>query len=269
MKNYCGKDCGACTVREMENCPGCSHIADFGGCEIASCCTEKGHESCATCTQRSWCPTVRKAVSMPKYRREKAESEQAAAQELRKEAAVMVKWCVPLFWLLLVLEAVGILETIFENTPPMPYILTGISTLLFLMKAFFLLKLRPMADLYGKAAVFTLLTGMITGLSGFLPTDSMSLGLTFVISLPGAILSCFAIYYIYNAHADAVTMVDCELADKWRSLWKWTILSLAMLVLPLPITILASAITICICGVLELVYLYRMIGAFRRYLDEE
>ena len=151
----------------------------------------------------------------------------------------------------------------------MRYVLNGIRILFSLAEAFFLVKLHPMADVYGKAALCTLLTGVFTGISGFLSPDSISLGLAFIISLPGAILSCFAIYYTYNAHADAVTMADCELTDKWRRLGIWTVLALAIVFLPCPITMLTSMITIIICGILELVYLHRMIGIFRGYLEGE
>ena len=94
MKNCCGKDCESCTVREAEQCPGCRHIADFGECEIVSCCKDKGHESCSTCTQQTWCPTVQKSISMPKYRREKAdaEAENAVSQFLNSVGVIYLAW---------------------------------------------------------------------------------------------------------------------------------------------------------------------------------
>ncbi|MBQ8400958.1 MAG: hypothetical protein IJX14_03420 [Clostridia bacterium] len=58
MKNYCGKDCVSCAVREAENCLGCRHIADFGECEIASCCKDKGHESCPDSVSRTLPPQI-------------------------------------------------------------------------------------------------------------------------------------------------------------------------------------------------------------------
>ena len=96
MKNCCGKDCESCTVREAEQCPGCRHIADFGECEIVSCCKDKGHESCSTCTQQTWCPTVQKSISMPKYRREKADAEAEISRRNQDNAGVRYpeKFCV-------------------------------------------------------------------------------------------------------------------------------------------------------------------------------
>lgn len=278
MKNYCGKDCETCAVREAEQCSGCRHIADFGECEIASCCKEKGHECCSTCTQRTWCPTVRKAVSMPKYRREKAEAEAETSRRNRKVAGIMVKWCVPLFWILLILEGVGLMESLFEKAPTILLFFNGATILLYLLEAFCLYKMRPAADRYGKAALYTMLTAVFSGISGFLSLGNIAQILTILIALPGAILSYLAVYHTYNAHSNAVTDADGELAEKWEKLWKWTIYALVGMFLAVPaaallgvlglLLLLVAMVVTAICGVLKLVYLYRMIGIFRWYLDE-
>lgn len=276
MKNYCGKDCETCAVREAEQCPGCRHIADFGECEIASCCKDKGHESCSTCTQRTWCPTVRKAVSMPKYRREKAEAEAETNRRNREIAGLMVKWCVPLFWILLILEGIGLVETLFEKLSAIMLVFHGASELLYLLEAFFLYKMRPAADRYGKAALFTMLTAVFSGISGFLSSGDTAQILTILIALPGAIFSYLAVYHTYNAHSDAVTDADGELAEKWEKLWKWTIYALVGMFLAVPVAallgilgLLLLMIATVVCGVLKLVYLHRMIEIFRWYLDED
>lgn len=276
MKNYCGKDCETCAVREAEQCPGCRHIADFGECEIASCCKDKGHESCSTCTQRTWCPTVRKAVSMPKYRREKAEAEAETNRRNREIAGLMVKWCVPLFWILLILEGIGLVETLFEKLSAIMLVFHGASELLYLLEAFFLYKMRPAADRYGKAALFTMLTAVFSGISGFLSSGDTAQILTILIALPGAIFSYLAVYHTYNAHSDAVTDADGELAEKWEKLWKWTIYALVGMFLAVPVAallgilgLLVVMIATVVCGVLKLVYLHRMIEIFRWYLDED
>lgn len=278
MKNYCGKDCETCAVREAEQCSGCRHIADFGECEIASCCKDKGHESCSTCTQRTWCPTVRKAVSMPKYRREKAEAEAETNRRNREIAGLMVKWCVPLFWILLILEGVGLMDTLFEKVPAMLLVFNSAAILLYLLEALCLYKMRPVADRYGKAALFTMLTAVFSGISGFLSLGNTAQILTILIALPGTILSYLVVYHTYNAHSDAVTDADGELAEKWEKLWKWTIYALVGMFLAVPaaallgvlglLLLLAAMVATVICGVLKLVYLHRMIEIFRWYLDE-
>ncbi len=279
MKNYCGKDCETCAVREAEQCQGCRHIADFGECEIASCCKDKGHESCSTCTQRTWCPTVRKAVSMPKYRREKTEAEAEINRRNREIAGLMVKWCVPLFWILLILEGMGLMDTLFEKVPVMQLVLNSAAILLYLLETFFLYKMRPASERYGKAALFTMLTAVFSGISGFLSSGDTAQILTILIALPGAIFSYLAVYHTYNAHSDAVTDADGELAEKWEKLWKWTIYALIGMFLAVPVSavlgilglllLLAVMAATVICGVLKLVYLYRMIEVFRWYLDED
>jgi hypothetical protein len=277
MKNYCGKDCETCVVREAENCPGCQHIADFGECEIASCCKEKGHECCLTCTQRTWCPTVRKAVSMHKYRREKAETEAENDRRNREIAGLMVKWCVPLFWCMIFFEGIGLIAKLFENSSSITLIFSGVSVLLYLAESFFLFRMRPAADRYGNAALFTLLTAVFSGISSFLSAGTTTQFLTILIALPGAILSYLSVYHTYTAHSDAVTAADGDLAEKWEKLWKWTIYALIGMFLAVPLSavlgiiglllLLAVMIATVVCGVLKLVYLYRMIDVFRWYQD--
>ena len=278
MKNYCGKDCETCAVREEEHCSGCRHIADFGECEIASCCKDKGHESCSTCTQRTWCPTVRKAVSMPKYRREKAEAEAETNRRNREVAGLMVKWCVPLFWILIVLECIGFVENLFEKSSAIMLVLSGVSVLLCLAESFFLFRMRSAADRYGKAALFTILTAVFSGISAFLSAGNTVQILTILIALPGAVCSYLSVYHTYNAHSDAVTDADGELAEKWEKLWKWTIYALIGMFLAVPVSavlgilglllLLVAMVATVICGVLKLVYLHRMIEIFRWYQDK-
>ena len=278
MKNCCGKDCESCTVREAEQCPGCRHIADFGECEIVSCCKDKGHESCSTCTQQTWCPTVQKSISMPKYRREKADAEAEISRRNQDNAGVMVKWCVPLFWVLLILEGVGLIDSLFENVPTIMIALNSIMILLYLLEAFCLYKMISVTDRYGKAALFTILTTVFSCIPGFLSSGDVSPLLVTLIALPGAIFSYITVYHTYNAHSEAVTDADGELAEKWEKLWKWTIYALVGTFLVVPVStllgvlglllLLAVMIATVICGVLKLVYLHRMIEMFRWYLDE-
>lgn len=279
MANYCGKDCENCSVREAEPCPGCRHFAEDGACEIASCCREKGHENCQTCTQRTWCPTVRTAASMHQYRKEKAEAERARAQRTRETAAIMVRWCVPLFWIILLLEAVGLLGDLFEHAVVLSMILNGIYILLYLLEAFCLLKMRSVSDRYGNAALFILFSSAFSGISMLLSGMEGSPILGILIGLPGSVLSYLAIYHTYNAHSDAVVDADGELAEKWEKLWKWTIYALVGMFLAVPVSsllgliglllLLAAMIAAVVCGVLNLIYLHRMIEAFRWYLDRE
>ena len=52
MEGLCGRDCETCAYREQLNCGGCRTM---GRCPVAVCCREKGHETCGTCTQASYC----------------------------------------------------------------------------------------------------------------------------------------------------------------------------------------------------------------------
>ena len=218
--------------------------------------------------QRTWCPTVRKAVSMPKYRREKAEAEAETDRRNRKIAGIMVKWCVPLFWSLIVLECIGLVENLFEKSSVIMLVFSGVSNLLYLAESFILFKMRPAAEQYGKAALFTMLTVVFWGISDFLSAGNAVQILTMLIALPGAIFSYLDVYHTYNAHSDAVTDADGELAEKWEKLWKWTIYALIGMFLAVPVSallgilgfllLLAVMVATVICGVLKLVYLHTL-----------
>ena len=275
--NYCGKDCEICTVRDTEQCPGCRRITEEGRCEIASCCCEKGHEYCQTCTQRTWCPTVRQAGSMPKYRKEKEEAECARLMRTQENAKIMVKWCRPLFLILLISEILGLIDSLFESIPTVSLILSGFSILFCLAKALCLFRMRPAASRYEKAALFTLLNAVFACVSAALLWSTLGSMLITLIGIPGAVISYIAVYQTYTAHSDAVTDADGELAEKWEKLWKWTIYALAGIFLSVPVSailgilgvllMLASMIAMIVCVVWELIYLHRMIESFRWYLD--
>ena len=191
----------------------------------------------------------------------------------------MVKWCVPLFWILLIQEGVGLMDTLFEKVPAMLLVLNSAAILLCLLEAFCLYKMRPAADRYGKAALFTMLHAVFSGISVFLSSGDTAQILTILIALPGAVFSYLVVYHTYNAHSDAVTNADGELAEKWEKLWKWTIYALIGMFLAVPVAavlgilglllLLAAMVATVICSILKLVYLYRMIEVFRWYLVGE
>ena len=68
-------------------------------------------------------------------------------------------------------------------------------------------------------------------------------------------------------------------SSRWEKLWKWTIYALVGMFLAVPVSsllgliglllLLAAMIAAVVCGVLNLIYLHRMIEAFRWYLDRE
>lgn len=277
MKNACGKDCEGCAVREVEKCPGCASIVAEGKCAIASCCQEKGHESCSTCTQRTWCPTVRQAVSMSKYRREQEEAAMAADKRNAENAVHMVKWCVPLFWLLLLLEVFGVIRSLFENVPIAYMVLSGIGIVLECAEAYCIWQMRSVTSRYEMAARYVLFATVCSGLVTFLPTDRLPTILALLISVPGAVFSYFGVYHTYNAHAEAVTEIDSDLAEKWEKLWKWNIYALIGIFFAVPLAsllgilslliLLAAMVAVIVCDVLKLVYLHRMIEAYRWYLS--
>ena len=93
-----------------------------------------------------------------------------------------------------------------------------------------------------------------------------------------AIAALAGVYREYLGHSEMLEGVDGELAEKWRKLWKWYIISFAVTIggifaaLISPVlaifVVLGGAIAAVVVSVLKLVYLYRTAKVFRALAEE-
>ena len=70
-KTYCLKFCAECQMKEQLNCPGCYQGPGErfkGDCALKKCCVGRGHETCETCNQNSYCGLFRGRERMPEQR---------------------------------------------------------------------------------------------------------------------------------------------------------------------------------------------------------
>ena len=287
MEGFCGRDCGNCTWRAEQGCPGCGEGPGrplSGDCAIAACCREKGHERCATCSFLPGCHLRDQQAEMPQRRQDRREAEQARKQWFETQAPHLGKWLWLLFWLVIpnVIANIMTNENVVALAPGLRVPGEILSFLCGLAYALILWQLREQGSRYRTAAVCDLIAAGANGLAALLTGVGSSQGLAvlaLVILLPAMVVSLYGTYQEYNAHAEVLDGLDDGLAENWRRLWKWEIgfllglfgcMLLVMLSAVLGLlALLAVLIGMIVVAVLKLVYLYRMAKLFRNYLPRE
>ncbi len=273
MQNPCGKSCETCTSRN--DCRGCEQASER--CPIALCSRAKGHDTCATCNQRTWCPTIRDARVMHLRRKTEEEAEQASIDRIYAQAKTMVRGLTPLFWLMIAGEVLGLLK--FENMFLPTLILTLVTGGLSLAQAFCLGKLQSVASRYRTAAISLGICAAANVISRLLELFLVQNAvLIFLLSLPTLVCGIMAIYQTCEAHAEAVADADGELAETWEKLWKWQIgvsfAPAAVLLLLIFSPVLSGLLTVAfliamlVVRIWELRTLYTMINLYKFYLEE-
>lgn len=283
MENYCGKDCGTCTWRESQNCPGCQNgpgRALSGDCEIAKCCREKGHENCNTCSFHSSCWTLKGRERAPEFRQQVMEHRAEEQRRLEQRAPLVGKWLWILFWLVIPGTIASFMthESIVEWAPALQFpgeILNAVCSFAY---GLILLKLALVVQRYRTAAYCVLAAAGVDLVLTLLGSEQSS-PLWWILMLPAVAVGLAAEYQEYHAHAEVLAGADTDLAEKWRNLWKWYIGSMialfacivVVLIAPLLglLATLAALIAMLVVSILKLVYLYRTAEWFRNYTPQE
>lgn len=279
-ETYCGKSCAECAQKEALNCPGChpGPGRKFGGdCELAKCCTDKGHEACETCGFKGNCSTLRGRESMPDLRRRHQEAEAAQKAAIARRAPLLGKWLWVIFWLIIPSTIANLMtnSTILSIAPALKLPGSILQIACTVAYGVILLKLSAEQSRYRAAGICTLISGaagilaaIVTG-TGETPTWAL------LFTLPAAVVELVGEYHEYMGHANVLTGVDNALSDKWSKLWGWYMLFMAAIFISVLLTfmipilgllvMLASAIGIIVVSILKLVYLYRTAKLFREY----
>lgn len=277
---YCGKSCTECVKKEQLNCSGCMSGPgrQYGGdCELADCCRNKGHETCATCGFKENCRILGKKSDMPQQRIEKKEVEAAKNALIAKQAPILGKWLWILFWLVIPSTVAGIMtmDTVAEWFPGVFFagqILSGICSAAY---GYILLQLSQQETKYKTAGIYALIASAASLLIVFISGVNGTPDWTLVITLPAAVIGIIGEYNEYLAHSDVLNDVNREMSENWRVLWKWYIglfgamLGSILILIIIPIlgalVIIGSAIGVAIISIVKLVYLYRTAKIFREY----
>ena len=272
--NPCLKKCGEC--KYQSECPGCRYNCEHELCDIAKCCRDRGHSTCETCTDRTFCPTLRSAPMMYKHRKEKFEAQETAAQKRRENSAVMLKWLKPMFAVLVIAEVVGLFTGTFSDflAPAALAVFNLASAAIQLLHAYFLGRMKPVCVRYGDAAKFLMISALLSAV--LIPVKLVGgIAVTvvgIVTGIAGLAVNIRAVYSEYHAHSDAIVDFDPYLAEGWEKLWKWQIGTMAvifggtvlvpMLGILMLLLMLAASVASLIIEIVELVYIRRMISQF-------
>ncbi len=280
MTRPCEKCCETCPARE--DCPGCGRVCSESGCPIATCAHEKGHETCATCSMRTWCPTKKDAPHMAKRRIEEQAAQRERVNRIYAQAKPIVKWLPPVFWCLIVMEALSWTEELFTGglTTVVPsLIFAGLGLVLYVAIAVCLWQLQPLVRRYRIAAICHALIGLITFVD--LLREPLGLGsraLGILLALPNLAAIIVFTYQFCEANGELVAEADGELAQKWEELWKWLLITpiatvaAAILSLIMPflgmLAMLASLVAMLVFGIREYILLWKTIELYKLYLEE-
>lgn len=279
-ETYCGRNCEMCSRREELDCPGCKAGPGkswAGDCKLASCCREKGHESCDTCSFHMSCGTLRGRDRIPELRMKKRADEAERKARLARRAPFFGKWLWVLFWLFVPSALAGLMtnDNVVQWLPGLFWPGEILNFVCLMAYGLILLKLSSEEECYRAAGICTLVAAAVGFLTDCISHASGGAAWTLLLTLPAAIVVLVGEYREYTGHAAVLVGVDAVLSEKWERLWKWYIWSFggllggtfAALLIPLLglLVMLAAAIGVLVVSILKLVYLYQTAKIFRIY----
>lgn len=282
-KTYCLKSCAECQLKEQLNCPGCYQGPGErfrGDCALKKCCVGRGHETCETCNQNSYCGTFRGRERMPEIRLKEQEAERQRREILAQRSPILGKWLTVLFWLMIAAMVPGLMleENIVKWLPGLRIPGIVLRSICIAAQCAILLKLSKLHQGYKIAAICGLVAQAAQLATDQLVDQSM-LGVQLLVTIPISTIGLVSTYYEYITHSSMLVGMDGDQAAQWEKLWKWTIgLTLGSLgcivltaIAPLLgiLVLLAVAIGTVVVGIIRYVYLYRTAKIFRNYGREE
>lgn len=279
MSSYCGKICDECERKEELNCNGCKEWASgcSAECEIANCCKSKYHASCATCITINGCSKLSKKEHIPNLILNKRNRDEEEKAHMNKSAPILAKCFGIMFWLIVPQIIAGLLNIEGINYPTGIRIVSEIITLLcVLIYAFMLLKASKVNGEYKTAAICLIVGGILTQIAAIISITTNIGNVILLLTIPSAIVSLVGEYREFNTHADILEKFDSELSEKWRVLWKLTVISIlcslggivVCLIVPVLglLVVLAGLILVIIVSIKKLIYLYKSAKIFKNYI---
>ncbi len=278
-ETYCGKSCAECDQKEMLQCPGCKVSAggkDCVECELAGCCSQKGHETCATCTANGNCGLLRSRYRMPEFRRKKQVAEAEYKEEIAQRAPFFGKWLWVLFWAFLMAEFAAFLSwDAFASVRFLSVTAQVIGVLAAVARTWTLVVMGNEEGAYRRAAVFVLLGYVLEHIDTYSRSAFSEVGFGIHVTFLAATISFLGHYNTYLGHINVLSGINNDLADCWSILFKChiglicvVVVGILLLFVSLPlsavVTMIAS-IGILVIGVINLVFLFQTAKACRDY----
>lgn len=271
---YCGKDCTVCTRKEELNCSGCKSVKD---CELASCCRNKGHQTCDTCQHNNTCGTLRRKDALAQIRLDKRNFEIERIKQKNEKVPFYAKHYWILFWLVVpsVIASIMTLEPIVAVVPIFNVLGELLNLACQLIYGYILIKLSVENERFHTAGLCLIVVTILSSILAWLTNGNDEASWKIIIQIPLAITSVIASYNEYTGHSEILTPYNPILADKWTTLWKWEIMTIGLtfgsivitLLIPLigVLTLFAGLIGGIVVAVSKLVYLYQTSTLFKNY----
>ena len=223
-ESYCLKSCTECG---REGCPGCRAGAFEGQCEIRKCCRDTMHESCETCTNRSFCGKWRGRDQMP----EKALYTQSRAEVLveknRVAAVAIAKWVKVIFWAMIASIVVS-LAALFEiRFPAVHWVVLAGNFVMKLVVCWGYYRLRNVNRGFRAVAGLQLACLLFTLLGDIFPNERP---LEFILMIPNFVLGIILFKRRCESFRDVLSGLSADLSDKWEKQWRLYWISLGLLI---------------------------------------
>ena len=254
-ESYCLKSCAECG---REGCPGCKAGAFAGQCEIVKCCKEKNHESCESCTRGIYCPTRSRRDQMPEKVFAMQRREAELAVKYRGDAAILAQWVKTLFWCVIVIFGIGLLDFI----PALSGVITLARLLVTAAVCWCFFRLKPVDEVFGTVAWLEIAVAVLNTVESFLQEQK---AVAFLLSLAGLVCGLLLIKLKCETFRDALSGIDREMSEKWENQWKLYKIGLyillgCVLLAFIPVLGILAAIAIFVAAALLI------FAAFREYV---
>lgn len=265
---YCGKSCQDCSYRDALNCPGCELGPGremSNECELAYCCRNKGHKTCATCEIKARCGKYINKGKAPKERIENNKADSDRKESLSVMAEFLSDKIKILFFVLIISNVFSVIAK---------YILPEDSTLSAII-------LRILSVVYGivliiisKADKKFLISGLLIFVSNIINIIAVlvmdiSIGTSIFALIIISVIALVAEYNEIMGHSDVLMAYERDMCEKWIKIWYGYIIALIISVLGVllgsGVILLLSAVVELVLAVLKIIYLYQTAEIYRMY----
>ena len=284
---FCGKSCQSCTYKENLSCRGCkSNTGDclVAACTLASCCKNKGYDSCVSCTHYATCASALRE-GVPQYRLGQPATSAHTKDErtyIVQKAPILGQYLWILFWMFIpnILANLMTNDAFVAPSSSVYMFGQGLSLICSIIYGIILLELSSENDHYRIAGICNLLAtpSSILGQALFGELQGAALLLLFI-SIFTLAASLYGIYHEFIGHTEILAPADYNLSEKWRTLWNWFIICYASIFGSLllatmsatlgVLTMFASVIGLLVISILRLIYLYYTADLFRSHMPQQ
>lgn len=286
-ETYCGKSCDSCDYKISEQCPGCGEgpgHKEYGACDLAKCCRDKGHEKCDTCKFNSDCYLLKDKEYMPEEMAKKTKMELDRREKMSTIGPMLAFWINMLLWtnvpnFIGSLMSDGIASGVPTEIAAIGNLISLAAQLAYVL-ILFKISVADKKYMYGGVAmgISLGLSVVVICMTFYLPINNQKVLLAISgVSLVAAVVSVVGAYYEIVAHAGVLRGVDNILSQKWIKLWNWTLIMMLLMVGGLflsvimaglaSLMVLASTIIAFVVGILKLKYLYDTSKAFQNQIS--